>query len=68
MHADHVGGLMAGDKLAFPNAIVRADKKDADFWLSQANLDKAADGDKGFFPGRNGVHEPVRQGRQVQGL
>ena len=51
MHADHVGGLMAGDKLAFPNAIVRADKKDADFWLSQANLDKAADGDKGFFQG-----------------
>ena len=51
MHPDHVGGLMAGDKLTFPNAIVRADKKDADFWLSQANLDKAADGDKGFFQG-----------------
>lgn len=51
MHADHVGGLMSGDKLAFPNAIVRADKKDADFWLSQANLDKAATDDKGFFQG-----------------
>ena len=25
MHADHVGGLMAGEKMAFPNAIVRAD-------------------------------------------
>ena len=25
MHGDHVGGLMAGDKLAFPNAVVRAD-------------------------------------------
>ncbi len=44
MHADHVGGLMAGDKLAFPNAIVRADKRDADFWLSQANLDAAPEG------------------------
>ncbi len=51
MHADHVGGLMAGDKRAFPNAIVRADKHDADFWLSQANLDKAAVDDKGFFQG-----------------
>ena len=51
MHADHVGGLMAGDKRAFPNAIVRADKHDADFWLSQANLDKAAVEDKGFFQG-----------------
>ena len=51
MHADHVGGLMAGDKIVFPNATVRADQHDADFWLSQANLDKAADGDKGFFKG-----------------
>ena len=51
MHADHVGGLMAGDKRAFPNAVVRADKHDADFWLSQANMDKAAIDDKGFFQG-----------------
>ena len=51
MHADHVGGLMAGDKLAFPNATVRADKHDADFWLSQANLDKAPADAKGFFQG-----------------
>jgi len=51
MHADHVGGLMAGDKLAFPNATVRADKRDADFWLSQANLDAAPEGAKGFFKG-----------------
>jgi glyoxylase-like metal-dependent hydrolase (beta-lactamase superfamily II) len=51
MHADHVGGLMAGDKLAFPNAIVRADKHDADFWLSQANMDAAPKDAKGFFKG-----------------
>jgi glyoxylase-like metal-dependent hydrolase (beta-lactamase superfamily II) len=52
MHSDHVGGLMAGDKLAFPNAIVRADKRDADYWLSQANMDKASDEMmKGLFQG-----------------
>ena len=51
MHPDHVGGLMDGDKLAFPNATVRADKHDADFWLSQANLDKAPADAKGFFQG-----------------
>jgi glyoxylase-like metal-dependent hydrolase (beta-lactamase superfamily II) len=51
MHPDHVGGLMAGDKLAFPNATVRADKHDADFWLSQANLEKAPADSKGFFQG-----------------
>ena len=51
MHPDHVGGLMAGDKLAFPNAIVRADKREADFWLSQANMDAAPKDAKGFFQG-----------------
>ena len=51
MHADHVGGLMAGDKLAFPNATVHADQHDADFWLSQANMDKAPKEAKGFFQG-----------------
>jgi glyoxylase-like metal-dependent hydrolase (beta-lactamase superfamily II) len=51
MHGDHVGGLMAADKLAFPNAIVRADQRDADYWLSQANLDAAPDGAKDSFKG-----------------
>jgi len=49
VHPDHVGGLMAGDKLAFPNAIVRADKRDADFWLSQAMMDKAPKENQEFF-------------------
>ena len=51
MHPDHVGGLMDGDKMVFPNATVRADKHDADFWLSQVNLDKAPAEAKGFFQG-----------------
>ncbi len=51
MHADHVGGLMAGDKLAFPNATVHADQHDADYWLSQAKLDAAPEPIKDFFRG-----------------
>ena len=51
MHGDHVGGLFAGDKLAFPNAVVRADKRDADFWLSQAKMDAASNDDKSAFKG-----------------
>jgi hypothetical protein len=46
-----VGGLANGAERVFPNAIVRADKHDADFWLSHANLDKAAADAKGFFQG-----------------
>jgi len=51
MHPDHVGGLVADGKPAFPNAIVRADLREGDFWLSQANLDKAPADSKGFFQG-----------------
>lgn len=48
-HGDHVGGLLSAGKAAFPNATVRADKRESDFWLSQANMDKApADAKNGF--------------------
>lgn len=49
MHVDHIGGLAAGDKTVFPNAVVRAAKAEGDFWLSQANLDKAPEAMKSFF-------------------
>jgi len=49
MHADHVGGLVSAGKLTFPNAIVRADAHDADFWLSQAKIDAATKDDKDSF-------------------
>jgi len=50
MHGDHVGGLLDPDgNIAFPNAKVYADKRDADFWLSAEALDKAPDAAKGFF-------------------
>jgi glyoxylase-like metal-dependent hydrolase (beta-lactamase superfamily II) len=34
LHKDHVGGVDAGGKPAFPNAVVRAAGADADYWLS----------------------------------
>ena len=68
MHPDHVGGLLADGKPAFPNAIVRADKQDADFWLSQANMDKAPADAKDFFQGAMASLNPYVDGRQVQAL
>jgi glyoxylase-like metal-dependent hydrolase (beta-lactamase superfamily II) len=58
MHPDHVGGLVADGQRAFPNAVVRAGKADADFWLSQANMDKAPAEQKGFFQGAMGAFGP----------
>jgi len=60
MHPDHVGGLMSGDKLTFPNATVHVDQRDVDFWLSQANLDKAPADSKGFFQGAQASLNPVK--------
>ena len=64
MHPDHVGGLMAGDKLAFANAVVRADRREAEFWLSPTNLDKAPADAKDFFKGAAASLDPyVAAGR-----
>jgi len=58
MHADHVGGLVSNGKLVFPNAVVRAGKADADYWLSKENLDKAPDAMKDFFRGAQASLNP----------
>jgi glyoxylase-like metal-dependent hydrolase (beta-lactamase superfamily II) len=49
LHADHVGGLMMGQQLTFPNAIVRVDRRDTDYWLSEANMLAAPADAKRFF-------------------
>lgn len=51
MHPDHIGGLVADGKAAFPNATVHADRRDADFWLSATELQNAQPARKGFFKG-----------------
>ena len=49
MHADHVGGLTRNDAMVFPNAVVRADREDATYWLSETNLARAKKEDKPAF-------------------
>ena len=35
MHADHIGGLLAGGKKAFPNARVKIGRLESGFWLDE---------------------------------
>jgi glyoxylase-like metal-dependent hydrolase (beta-lactamase superfamily II) len=49
LHPDHVGGLMLDGQRVFPNAVVRADKADAAYWLSSENMQKAPKDAQGFF-------------------
>lgn len=49
MHSDHIGGLAADGKALFPNALVRAEKREGDFWLNDANEAKAPDAQKDLY-------------------
>jgi glyoxylase-like metal-dependent hydrolase (beta-lactamase superfamily II) len=42
-HADHLGGLVNNTQALFPNATLRPNKQESDYWLSQANMDKSQD-------------------------
>lgn len=66
MHGDHVGGLVHDGQRVFPNAVVRASKADADFWLSKANLDKAPADKKGSFQGAMASINPYVQAGKFQ--
>ncbi|MDQ2780839.1 MAG: MBL fold metallo-hydrolase [Pseudomonadota bacterium] len=52
MHPDHIGGITTPDgKMVFPNAIIRADKGEGDYWLSSEKLNTAKPDEKAFFKG-----------------
>ena len=51
MHGDHIGGVASQGARAFPNAVLRLDKRDADYWLSEANMAAAPEQMKDFFKG-----------------
>ncbi|MBV8629142.1 MAG: MBL fold metallo-hydrolase [Paraburkholderia sp.] len=41
MHKDHVGGVDLNGKAAFPNAVVRASRREAEYWLDARNKSTA---------------------------
>ena len=59
IHMDHIGGLMNGDKIAFPNATVYISKVEADYYLNPANKAKAAESAKRFFDGAEQKLRPI---------
>ncbi|MBQ5942843.1 MULTISPECIES: MBL fold metallo-hydrolase [unclassified Massilia] len=61
-HGDHAGGLVNNAQIVFPNAVLRAGKNEADYWLSQENMDKAKD--KGGFQAAMAAVQPyVKAGK-----
>ena len=68
MHGDHIGGLVKDGQRVFPNAIVRAGKADADFWLNKANMDKAPAEKKGYFQGAMASINPYVQAGKFKAI
>jgi glyoxylase-like metal-dependent hydrolase (beta-lactamase superfamily II) len=64
MHPDHVGGLVADGHIVFPNAIVRADRREAQTWLDEQLLATAPASAKVYFQGAMASLNPyVQAGR-----
>jgi glyoxylase-like metal-dependent hydrolase (beta-lactamase superfamily II) len=49
IHPDHVGGLMEGDKIIFPNATIYISKPEVEFWLGEGHANSAPEGLKYYF-------------------
>lgn len=66
MHGDHIGGLVQGGKRAFPNAILRIDKRDTDYWLSETIMASAPDDAKQFFKAAVAAVTPYRKAGKLR--
>lgn len=66
MHSDHLGGLMQGGAMVFPNAVVRMDQRDADYWLSPANAKAAPAASKGLFEAAQAAIAPYQSAGRVK--
>ncbi|MCF6401344.1 MBL fold metallo-hydrolase [Chitinophaga filiformis] len=66
LHADHVGGLVEGDKMVFPNATIYINKKEAEFWLTTGNKEKANKRAQPFFDPAQAALMPYQQAGKVR--
>lgn len=65
-HMDHIGGLLLGDTIVFPNAAVYISKKEADYYLNPLNKEKAPEAMKRFFDGAIQKLEPLAKAGKLK--
>jgi len=66
MHPDHLGGLASDGERVFPNATVRADQADTQYWLDKQRLANAPESQKAFFKGAIASMKPYQQADALQ--
>jgi glyoxylase-like metal-dependent hydrolase (beta-lactamase superfamily II) len=58
LHKDHVGGVLHDGQIAFPNAVVRVSRKDADYWRSRTSRQAAPPFLRSFFDSADAALAP----------
>ncbi len=66
MHPDHVGGLIKDGKAVFPNAIIRADKAEVGYWLSESEMAKAPEAKQGYFKAAMAALAPYQAAGKIK--
>ena len=67
LHGDHIGGATSADgKAVFPNAVIRMDKRESDYWLSADNMAKAPASAQDFFKGAMVSAKPYQDAGKLQ--
>ncbi|MEN4921035.1 MBL fold metallo-hydrolase [Achromobacter spanius] len=64
-HPDHVGGLAAGGKRAFANAVIRVEEGEASYWMSPQRMGKAQGMAREFFEGANASLKPYADAGRI---
>jgi len=59
IHGDHSGGVEFNGKPAFPNAVVRVEQKDVDWWLNPENISKVEQSQRHTFAESEQPMRPV---------
>jgi glyoxylase-like metal-dependent hydrolase (beta-lactamase superfamily II) len=66
LHKDHVGGVILRGQMAFPNAILRVSKREADYWLNPYNKNTAPAFLSSFFDAAARCVAPYIAARRFQ--
>ena len=66
VHPDHVGGLRASAGAAFPNAVVRLDRRELAYWTDAGQAPGAPEGHRAFFAFATSSLAPYRDAGRLE--
>jgi glyoxylase-like metal-dependent hydrolase (beta-lactamase superfamily II) len=66
LHPDHVGGLLTSSGAAFPNAVIRLDRRELSYWTNAGQAKKAPEGHRPFFPFAESALKPYQEAGRIK--